>query len=232
VAGPADRKGLAVASLVLGIVSVPLIYVFELGTLTGLAAAACGAIALVKAKRLPLEFGGKNLAIAGAGIGGLIALLYPVWASTVPPARVKARVAGNESAALLDVRAVVAAERRYALANHDYYDTFDCLARPQDCIPGYAANGLTMIDAPLTATTVRKGYSYSLFLGPAPTEAVEGISGSSVTCFAYVAAPVKVGMTGLRAFCGDESGTIRVGLQGVAPAITDGRCPELWVVLE
>jgi len=232
VGGPANRTGLAVTALVLGILSVLSIYALELSMLLGLTAAACGAIAFVQAKRQPLQFAGKSLALAGAGIGGMVALLYPVWASLVVPTRLKAAITANETAAVRDVNAVVAAERRYALANHDYYDTFGCLARPQDCIPGYRAN-LTIIDAPLVATSVRHGYSYTLALGPsAPAEAAESTSPSSVTCFAYIAAPVKVGVTGSRAFCGDESGQVRVGLSGVEPEVRDGRCPQAWPLLE
>jgi hypothetical protein len=162
VAGPANRKGLATTALVLGIASVPLLYVLELSIVAGLVAVVCGVVALVNAKRHPLEYGGKRLATAGMALGGLVVLLLPVWAATVVPARVHARIAANESAAVEDVRSVIAAEKRYALADRDYYDTLDCLTRPQDCIPGYPASGPTIIDAPLTATTVRHGYRYEL----------------------------------------------------------------------
>ncbi len=233
VAGPADRKGLATAALVLGIISVPLLYVVELSIVMGLAAVVCGVVALVNVKRHPLEYGGKSLAMAGVALGGLIVLLFPVWVTTLGPARVHARIAANESAAVEDVRAVIAAEKRYALGNRDYYDTFDCLTRPQDCIPGYPASGPTIIDAPLAATAVRHGYHYELYLGPAaPSETAGNVSGSSVTCFAYVAVPVKAGITGQRTFCGDETGAVHVGLPGVATAIVRGQCPQGWPTLE
>lgn len=233
VAGPADRKGLATTALVLGIISVPFLYVIELSTVTGLAAVACGVVALVNARRHPLEYSGKGLATAGVALGGLVVLLLPVWAATIVPARVHARIVANESAAVEDVRAVIAAEKRYALADRDYYDTLDCLARPQDCIPSYPASGPTIIDAPLAATTVRHGYRYELSLGPAaPAENAGNISGSSATCFAYVAVPSKTGVTGARTFCGDETGAVRVGLSGVAPPIVRGQCPQGWPILE
>jgi hypothetical protein len=233
VAGPANRRGLALAALLLGIISLPLIYVFELSTVTGLAAAACGAIALVNAKRRPLEFGGKELALVGGGLGALVALLFPVWASLVIPARARARMAVNEAAALADVRAVIAAERLYALSNRDYYDTFDCLTRPQECIPGSTSDGASVMDAALATTATRKGYGYELFLGPKPSvDADVRASASSATSFAYVATPTQSKVTGARAFCGDDTGAIRAAPSGAAAIVKAGRCPENWAVLE
>jgi hypothetical protein len=233
IGGPANRKGLALASLVLAIISIPLIYVFELTVITGLAAAACGLTALVRAHRYPLQFGGRRLAMAGAGLGGLIALLYPAWASLLLPARAKARMEANESAALFDVQTVLAAERVYALANHDYYDTLECLTRPQECVPNYVTDGSRLIDPQLATAAVRSGYRYQLHLGPPASNEWSGqISASSVRSFAYVAEPVKAGATGQRTFCGDDSGVIRVSPRGVPPTIEQGICPRRWEALE
>jgi hypothetical protein len=234
VGGAANRKGLAVSALVLGLASVPLIYVFELSALVGLAAVACAVVALLNARRYPMQFGGKVLAMVGGGIGASVVLMYPVWASIVVPARAHAHIAANEKAAVADVRAVVAAEKVYALTNHDYYDTLSCLAHPQKCIPGGEAAGVPILDdARLADTKVRNGYSFTLFLGDGPpaTEP-DNVSASSAASFAYVAVPVKPGVTGARSFCGDATELVRADSRGGLPREPDGLCPESWPPVE
>jgi prepilin-type processing-associated H-X9-DG protein len=89
------RRGLAIASLVLGILG---IFTSCLPVL-GLTALALGIIALAKASRRPMEYGGKGLAIAGVCLGGLSLLLMPMTMMAVTmfvPAVSKARnPAGN-----------------------------------------------------------------------------------------------------------------------------------------
>jgi hypothetical protein len=57
-----SRKGLAIASLVLGIISIPTNGLFVVGAITGMF---MGAIALSNSKTNPQVYGGKKLAIAG-----------------------------------------------------------------------------------------------------------------------------------------------------------------------
>ena len=63
--------GLAVASLVLGIISLVIV---GIGLLTGVPAAICGHAALRAIKAEPAEYGGNGMAIAGL-ITGYIGLL-------------------------------------------------------------------------------------------------------------------------------------------------------------
>jgi type IV pilus assembly protein PilA len=230
-----SRKGLAITAMVLGIASYPLICAFGLGFVTALAAIVCGIVALVRLKRAPGEFGGKGSAIAGLALGGAVFVLIPVWlilAAIAIPSLLRARMAANESAALGDVRTLISAEAAYAGANGGYYDKLECLAQPQLCIPGPSAPSQAMIDAMLANTTPRHGYEFTLHLGPqAPSESGRPVSPSSVTSFAYVAAPVAAGRTGQKAFCGDEAGVVRVSAEGSAPTIFSGKCPESWSVL-
>jgi hypothetical protein len=46
-----------------------------------------------------------------------------------------------------------------------------------------------------------------------------------VTTFAVVAAPEIPGVTGIRAFCGDDTGAICYTRDGRAPDARNGRCP-------
>jgi type IV pilus assembly protein PilA len=233
--GQGSRRGLALTAMVLGIVSYPLMCAFGLGFVTALVAIVCGIIALVKLKRAPGEFGGKGSAIAGLALGGAIFALIPVWlivAAIAIPSLLRARMAANESAALGDVRTLISAEAVYAGANGGYYDKLECLAQPALCIPGPSAPSQAMIDTMVANTTPRHGYEFALHLGPqAPPESGRPASPSSVTSYAYVAVPVKAGNTGLRAFCGDETGVVRFSADGSAPTIFSGRCPESWPVL-
>jgi hypothetical protein len=227
-----SRKGLAITAMVLGIASFPLLCAFGAGIITAVIALICGIVALVKAKGQPTEYGGKGFAIAGVATGGVacLATLLIVPAIAIP-SLLRARMAANESAALGDIRALISAEATYASANSGYYDKLECLAQPQDCIPGPSAPSQAMIDALMANTTPRRGYEFSLHVGPAPQESGKPASPSSVTSFAYVAVPVKAGNTGQRAFCGDEAGVIRFATDGSAPTIFGGRCPESWPVL-
>ena len=65
------KQGLAIASLVLGIVSFPGFFCCYIGTLTSPAAIILGIISLVQIKNNPDENGGKPLSIVGIVLGGL-----------------------------------------------------------------------------------------------------------------------------------------------------------------
>jgi hypothetical protein len=154
----------------------------------------------------------------------------------------RARTLANEDAAIGDLRTIISAETTYAaLANGNYYDTLlACVARPQSCCPGYAnqmrsipewdADTPGFISAELAAKPVRYGYKRELHPGVAAPFNTQ-ISESSVVGFALVLVPVTPGLTGNRAFCGDESGMVRFAADGRMPPIVDGKCPESLGVL-
>jgi hypothetical protein len=79
----APQQGLAIASLVLGIVSITVGWCCSFGVLTGPIAIILGIISLVQIKNEPAKFGGKNMAIAGIVTGGLyfviFALIILLW---------------------------------------------------------------------------------------------------------------------------------------------------------
>jgi len=227
----AQRQALAITSLVLGIASWPLVCAFGLGILTAVVGIVCGIVALVKASRDPQQYGGKGLAIGGLATGGIVLLLVPIWAAIAIPSLLRARVAANEAGALGDVRTIVSAEAAYAAANGGYYDSLDCLAQPQKCIPGNAAT-IPFVDASLASGLTKRGYDRKLFLGPAaPRGGRTPISPSSVTAYAYVAVPAQSGRTGTRAFCADATGLVRSDSTGTMPVISDGTCPSSWNAL-
>jgi type IV pilus assembly protein PilA len=222
--GEGEKKGLAVTSLVFGILSIPTMSCLGVGALVAIV---CGIIALVKAKNEPNLYGGKGMAIAGIVTGGLSFLLIPfigIIAAIAIPSMLRARVSANESAAIGDVRTVISAQSAYAAANGGHYDTLECLGTPNSCIPRYS--GPTFLDPTLTSGQPKNGYTRVLHLGPPPQEGDvnQPVSPTSVTSYAYVAVPVQRGQTGVRAFCGDARGIICYTIGGDEPDVVDGEC--------
>jgi hypothetical protein len=69
----AKKLGLAITSLVLGIASIPLLFLYGAGFLFGIAALVLGIIALNQIKKQKKE--GKGMAIAGIATGGFSILV-------------------------------------------------------------------------------------------------------------------------------------------------------------
>ena len=218
---PPPRKALAVWSLVLGVLSLLTGGCLGLGAI---AAIVLGIMAIARAGKMPAEYGGKGMAIAGIVTGsiGLLVLPFVILAAIAVPSLLRARVSANQSSAVGDIRAVISGQTAYASANGGYYDTLECLASAAPCIPGYTGP-TPFIDAALV-NEVKSGYRRRFHRG-APASG-DGISPSSITSFAYTAVPVEVGRTGTRGFCGDASGRICFTNDGSEPPVVDGACAE------
>jgi hypothetical protein len=106
-ARPVDQKiGLAVASLVLSLI----------GCGTAPFGLILGIVAYKKAKRYPMEYGGKGLAIAGIVLSSLMMFfIVPIIAAIAIPNLMAARRAANEGSAIATLRTIAAAESRYAV---------------------------------------------------------------------------------------------------------------------
>lgn len=221
---PKPRRGFAIASLVLGILSLPTVGLLGVGAMAGVV---LGVVGLVKARNAPTEYGGRGLAVAGIALSALSVLVMPfvlgIVAAIAIPSFLRARVSANESAAIGDVRTVMAAEAEYRSVNGGHYDTLECLASPSRCIPGHA--GPPMLPAPLGAPGLKQGYRRVFHAGPAAAAPPATVSPSSMTSFAYVAIPEQAGRTGIRAFCGDASGRVCYEADGSMPETLPGECP-------
>jgi type IV pilus assembly protein PilA len=203
----ASRQGLAVASLVLGLVGLLTFGLLIIGALLGFI---FGVAALVKATNDPAEYGGKAKAIVGMGLCVLSVTIMPavlgIVAAIAIPSLLRARVSANETAAIAEVRNVAAAEAVYQAANGGYFDRPWCLANPSHCIPRHG--GPSLIEARLGQSEPRQGYRPWFHPGAAaPVRGVKA-SPSSLTAFAYVLIPVEPGQTGARSFCTDATGRI------------------------
>ena len=220
---PAPRRGLAIASLVLGILSIPTFGCLIVGAVAGVV---LGIVALLRTNREPHLYGGKGLAIAGiatSALSLLIVIPLGIIAAIAIPSLMRARVSANEAGTIGDIRTVMSAEAAYQSASGGYYGPPQCLSAPTTCLPAYS--GPTFLDSQLASGTVKSGYRRTFHAGPvapavpgppAPTESLES--------FAYTAVPVERGKTGTRGFCGDSTGRICFTTDGSAPAVVDGAC--------
>ena len=108
-----SKKGLAIFSLVLGILSFLTFGLLGVGAITGIIMAV---IAMNKVKREPWIYGGRGLAIAGLVLNiTSLATIVPVGiiAAIAIPNLLASRMAANEGSALKTLRMVSSAESTY-----------------------------------------------------------------------------------------------------------------------
>ncbi len=111
------RKGLAITSLVLGIISIPTLGLLGVGAIVAIV---LGAIALNKTKKEPMVYGGKGIAIAGIITSVVSLLLIAVFgimaAIAVPKLYENIRI-GRESATIQTLRTVHNVEMQFDAMN-------------------------------------------------------------------------------------------------------------------
>ena len=217
---------MAVASLVLGVLSIPTFGCLVVGAVAGIV---LGFLALTRANRDPQEYGGKGIAIAGIAtsvMSLLIGIPVAILAAIAIPSLLRARVNANEATALRDVKAFAVAEGLYRGTSGGAYGPPECLADPALCLPEYEGPGL--IDAELASGSVTSGYRRTFHPGPAASAASSAPGSPFATGrlagFAYTAVPVDKGRTGNRAFCADASGRVCAAASGEIDA-SSGACP-------
>lgn len=181
---------------------------------------------VVRVQALSQSSAGTVAAIIAVAAVGLVFVVGIVAAIAIP-SLLRARVAANEAAALGDLRTVVSAQAAYSSANAGFSDELECLARPQQCIPGYPDAAPVFLDETFLASR-RHGYHFRLVPGPrAPAEVLQQgrVSPSSLGGWAYVAVPLQPGQTGVRAFCAEPSGLVCFTPSGQLSETPAGGCP-------
>jgi Domain of unknown function (DUF4190)/GYF domain 2 len=113
----APRKGLAVTSLVLGILS------FLTCILTGIPAIICGHIALSRARREPAQYGGPGMALAGLILGYVSLVMLPlvIVPAMLLPALAHARGQAQSISCINNMKQIGLAYRTWALAHGDEF---------------------------------------------------------------------------------------------------------------
>ena len=147
----------------------------------------------------------------------IVVAIILIIAAIAIPNLLKSKMAANESSAVGSVRTLNTAEVTYAAGcpNIGYSATLAEMNTGALC-----TSGTSIIDNVLGKDpAVKSGYKMAAPGGAA----VAGI----VPTFAVSAVPQKVGQTGQRAFCSDESGVVRFDVTGLVTAATDTACAAL-----
>ncbi len=194
------KKGLAIASLTLGIIGIPTLGLCLIG---GIAGIALGVMALNKAKLDPTRYGGKGMAIAGIITSGVsLALAIPgIIAAIAIPNLIKSQQVAREVAAVTEVQNIGQAQVLYSVTKgHGKYTGLRTLG------------SLGLIDSTL-ASGQKGGYEFRS----------EPVALGSEPMFDTTAIPAKVGTfgTGNHSYGSNETMIVyeakgAVGLKGTA----------------
>ena len=192
--GPAETSAKAIISLVCGLLFfVPLAFI---------AAIVFGHLGLSEIKKSAGRLKGEGMAIAGLVLGYIwiagIPLIMIIAAIAIPNL-LRARMAANESTAVAGIHELVTSEASYFTTHRQ--EGFTCSLS--------ALEKVGLISGPL-ASGQRTGYAFEL-TGCAP-----GGEDTVNTKYQVVAYPVRLNQTGVRAFCSDESGVVKVDAGGSA----------------
>jgi hypothetical protein len=114
---PQTRKGLAVASLVLGIISIPTLGLLGVGAITALV---LGVIALKRIKKEPAIYGSKGMATAGIITSAVSLLLiagFGMVAAIIAPRVIQGLEGRRETAALESLITIHTKEVQFSVMN-------------------------------------------------------------------------------------------------------------------
>ena len=192
-----QKKGLAIAALVLGGIGFFTAGLIGIGAIVG-TILAC--VAMSRVKRDPWQYGGRGMAIAALvlNIVSLVSFVpMGMIAAIAIPNLLASRRAANEGSAQASLRTLHSAEATYqATRGEGKFGTLNELA----------AAGL--IDSRL-ATGTKNGYNFTVEL----TTTEQDYPG-----FAVVGVPMSYGNSGIRSFYVDETGVIRAGNNAGKPS--------------
>lgn len=191
-----ETPGLAVASLIVGIISLCTVSFLLVGAIAGIW---LGVAALMKIKRAPARYSGQGLAIGGivtSALSLVTALPFLFIAALAVPAFTSARRAANEAETLNALRAVAANEETYrASAGHGSYGTLSDMMRAG------------LIDERLTGSTAA-GYRFQL--------------AAERTTFVITATPLQYPSSGRRSFYLSNDGVVHAAdKQGLSAGLDD-----------
>lgn len=199
---PEVKQGLAIASLVLGILNFMFLGIFGVTIIVGIV---LSVVALKKIKRFPHLYGGHGYAVAGLVTNIVsVVILIPILviAAVAIPNLLASRRAANEGSAISSLRRIQSGQATYqSTTGAGKFGTLSDLQREN-------------LIAPELVSEVRHGYRFK----------VETVSdrGDGWPGFVAVAVPSDYPRTGRRSFFVDESGVLRGGdIQGGEPTKYD-----------
>jgi len=144
----------------------------------------------------------------------IVVAIILIIAAIAIPNLLRAKIAANESSASGSVRTIVTAEVSYANAYGAGYGTLAQLGSAAPCVPGTVATAAAacLIDSVLAAG-LKSGYNIAA-----------NPLGANNAGFEAAAWPQRVGVSGQRTFCAEESGVIRVDVAGGGDPGTEAAC--------
>ena len=194
------KKGLAVLSLVLGVINLFTVGLLGVGAILGIVLAV---VAMNRAKRNPLVYGGKELATAGLITSVLsLVIVVPIGivAAIAIPNLLASRRAANEAATIATLRRIYSAQATYqATVGEGKYGTLEQLAAE------------SLID-PRVASGAHYGYRFNV-------EVTDGLDYEPG--FEATGVPLNYPNSGRRSFFVNENGVIRAADSRGNPATED-----------
>jgi len=147
-----------------------------------------------------------------------------VSALVVHAPRVGERQSSSATQAIVTLKTIQSAQSAYSRV-HGYYDTLECLSRPQ-CGPPAPEGREAFLSPDLVDALERRGYRIELVSGPSAwDETMSDRSRSAMTRFAIVAVPNRP--RGGRSFCADDTFTVYALKSGALPRVEGGRCVDV-----
>jgi|HubBroStandDraft_1064217.scaffolds.fasta_scaffold00452_26 type IV pilus assembly protein PilA len=188
-AGSAETSGKAIGSLICGL--------FFIFTPLAIAAVIFGHLSLSEIRKSAGRLKGNGMAITGLVLGyaGLAILPVLIIAAIAIPNLLRARMAANESSAVASLRTLNVAEINYSQA-HPATGYTCSLSDLNQSIEGSLASGR------------KNGYVFEL------EGCAAGPEGGASVKYEVMAYPAVGNQTGVRVFCSDESGLIKVDSGG------------------
>ena len=189
-----QSKGLAILSLVLGIISFITFGLIGIGAVAGIV---LGVVAMNRAKREPWKYGGRGMAVAGLVLSiSSLAVGVPIGliAAISIPNLMAARMAANEGSAIYNLKIISAAELTYE-KQYGKYATLEELAE------------VGLVDAKL-ASGVKNGYRFT----------VELASDADAPPFSADCVPLEYRQSGRRSFHVDNTLVVRAADNQGGPA--------------
>ncbi len=167
---PQTRNGLAVASLVLGIISIPTLGLLGVGAIVAIV---LGVIALGRIKKEPATYGGKGMAVAGiitSVVSLLLIAVFAVVAAIAVPNFLQAITHSRQVGALNSLRAIHNVEMQFN-ATTSRFATLNELAEAG------------LLDQPYANGSAISGYVYSASGVSKETYCVHAVRASAAAGF-------------------------------------------------
>ena len=148
----------------------------------------------------------------------IVVAIIGIIAAIAVPGLLRARMSGNEAAAIGSLRAINSAEASYSAAagNGGYAIT---LARLSTACPG-SQQGFISPDLS-TDPSVKSGYSIALATAGAAAGPTDCNAAATQVNYYATGVPVTVGTTGNRGFATAAAGTIFFDPSGAVPSLAD-----------